>query len=79
MLSVATLYTALHQLIKKKFIRISPDSPDTLPVAAPGKPRHYYELTPLGRHTLDIERQRLERAVILSRQRLLGPTAWRVQ
>jgi DNA-binding PadR family transcriptional regulator len=74
-LTDSTLYSALSRLTQQRLIE---ESPAQLPTreTPPGKARRYYRITALGRTCLHQERQRLERATIISRQKLLGPAAW---
>ncbi len=69
-----TMYTALARLAKGRLIEETP----AYHPAAPGKERHYYQITKLGKLCFEQEVNRLKRAAIVGRQQLHCPTAWRV-
>jgi DNA-binding PadR family transcriptional regulator len=68
-LSSSTLYSALVRLHEQGLIARLDDQPS--PASGPGLPRKSYELTGLGRRTLQAELTRLRRLAQLGQQ-LLG-------
>lgn len=73
-LSTGTLYTALKRLLIAGWIQRTDDTPENngRPLESGGRQRKAYSLTPLGRHILQVEVQRLEGLVSAAQYRPLN-------
>jgi DNA-binding PadR family transcriptional regulator len=67
---IGSLYRALARLTGSGLVEDAGER--TEDPATPGRPRRYYRITATGRHALEVDAERLRRALALADARLVG-------